>query len=301
MAEGEKMKIHYLSDIHVDHYISETIRINKQNRQIDEFFRLSGISKIPPEDRYMFIIPGDLSNYNSVAKVVLLRLKELFKYILIVPGNHDLYMCSTNQANKYKNNSFYRLKELKDFCSENDIIFLDGQIVEIDGKRFGGAGMFWDKSYYNYLEKREASDAEVLNFYDNYMNDSKFIMNGEKPYKIPLAYGGSYFKSSFDAIDYFKEQYTKLQNYNDFDNIDVMVSHYVPTIPYAMKMDYAMDRGTTFYMFDGEKDIERISPKVWLFGHMHGKFDFVHKNVRFLCNPLGYPQETLYVVDWFEI
>lgn len=294
------MKIHYLSDLHCDHYISGTGE-NKQKRQIDEFFRLSGISKIPPDERYMFIIPGDLSNYNSVAKLVLIRLNELFKYVLVTNGNHDLYMCSKSQANKYKNDSLNRLNELKQFCSENDIIFLDGQIVEIDGKKFGGLGMFWDKSYYNYLEKREASDAEVLNFYDNYMNDSRYIMRGGYPYRIPFAYGGSYFKSSFDALEYFKEQYSKLQNYNDDDNIDVLVSHYVPTIPRGTKIGYAMERGSTFYMFDGEKDIERISPKIWLFGHMHGKFDFIHKDVRFLCNPLGYPGETPYVVDWFEI
>ena len=249
----------------------------------------------------MLIIPGDLSNYNSVAKVVLLKFKELFKHVLLVNGNHDLYMCSSSQAKKYNFNSFGRLSEIKQFCSENDIIFLDGQIVEIDGKRFGGLGMFWDKSYYNYLEKREASDNEVLNFYNNYMNDSRFIMNGEEPYKVPLAYGGSYLKTSFNAIKYFEQEYKKLQMYNDYDDIDVMVSHYVPTVPHGMKTQYALERGTTFYMFDGEKDIERISPKFWLFGHMHGKFDFVHKDVRFLCNPFGYPGETPYVVDWFEI
>ncbi len=295
------MKIHYLSDLHCDHYISETKGTEKQNRQLTEFLRLTGISKIPQEERYMLIIPGDLSNYNSVAKVVLIKFKELFKHVLLVNGNHDLYMCSSSQAKKYNFNSFGRLSEIKQFCTENDIIFLDGQIVEIDGKRFGGLGMFWDKSYYNYLEKREASDNEVLNFYNNYMNDSRFIMNGEEPYKIPLAYGGSYFKTSFNAIEYFEQEYKKLQMYNDYDDIDVMVSHYVPTVPHGMKTQYALERGTTFYMFDGEKDIERIQPKIWLFGHTHDKYDFLYKDVRFLCNPFGYVGETPYVVDWFEI
>ena len=294
-------KIFYMSDLHADHYCYDTSGITKIDRQIDEFFRLSGISKIPADERYMFIIPGDLSNSNTVAKAVLKRLKDLFKYVIIVPGNHDLYMCSNTQAARYKFNSFNRIKEMKEFCSDNNIHYLDGNIIEIDGKRFGGLGMFWDKSYYNYLEKREVSDAEVLNFYDNYMNDSKYIMCGEKPYKIPLAYGGSYFKTSFNAIEFFNKEYQKLQNYNDFDNIDVMITHYVPTIPYGIKTKYAMERGTTFYMFDGEKDIERISPKIWLFGHMHDKFDFIHKDTRFLCNPLGYPGETTYTVDWFEI
>ena len=52
------MKIHYLSDLHCDHYISETKGTEKQNRQLTEFLRLTGISKIPPEERYMLINPG---------------------------------------------------------------------------------------------------------------------------------------------------------------------------------------------------------------------------------------------------
>ena len=295
------MKIHYMSDLHVDHFIFDTSNSTKINRQIDEYFKITRIDKIPEDERYMFIIPGDLSNSNTVAKAFLLRLKELFRYILLVPGNHDLYLCSKSQASKYKFDSFNRIKEMKEFCTVNNIYYLDGNIIEIDGKKFGGLGMFWDKSYYNYLEKREASDNEVLNFYDNYMNDSKFIMQGFESYKIPTTYGGNYLKTSFNAIEFFEKEYKKLLDFNDFDNIDVMITHYVPTIPHGIRTKYALERGTTFYMFDGEKDIERITPKFWLFGHMHDKFDFIHKDVRFLCNPNGYPGETPYTVDWFEL
>ena len=295
------MKIHYMSDLHVDHFVFTASTPSRRQKQIDVYFELMGLNKIPEDERYMFIIPGDLSNYNSVAKDVLLRLKQLFKYVILVPGNHDRYLVSGEQAKKYKYFSQNRIDELKKFCSDNDIIFLDGNIVEIDGKKFAGLSMFWDKFYYNKLEKREASDAEVLNFYDNYMNDSKFIMDGHEPHKISLAYGGSYYNSSFNAIKFFKQEYEKLQNLRDYDNIDVMITHYVPTIPYGMKREYAEERGTTFYMFDGEKDIERISPAVWLFGHVHNKYNFIHKNVKFLCNPHGYPGETPYRVDWFEL
>jgi Icc-related predicted phosphoesterase len=295
------MKIHYMSDLHVDHFIFDPNKVTKRNKQIDEYFKLTKIYKIPEDERYMFIIAGDLSNSNTVAKVFLKRLKELFKYVLIVPGNHDLYLTSSSQAAKYKFNSFNRITEMKEFCLENNIYYLDGQIIEIDGKKFGGLSMFWDKSYYNYLEKREASDGEVLNFYDNYMNDSKCIMDGFEPYSVPTAYGGKYFKSSFNAFTYFESEYIKLQNFNNFDNIDVMITHYTPTIPYGIRTTYALEKGSTFYMFNGEKDIERIQPKFWLFGHMHDKFDFIHKDVRFLCNPNGYPGETTYTVDSFEL
>lgn len=298
------MKIHYLSDIHIDHFVSETSNPRQIQRQLDDFFRYSKIDKLielPESERNIFIIPGDCSNYNSVAKHFLLRLKEIFKYIIIVPGNHDMYLCTSSQASKYKYQSQNRIQDMKEFCKNNNIYYLDGDIVEISGKKFAGLGMFWDKFYYNKLEKREASDNEVLNFYDNYMNDSKFIMSGHESMKIPLTYGGSFLKTSFNALEHFEKEYQKLQRFNDFDDIDVMITHYVPTIPYGMKNKYAMERGTTFYMFDGEKDIERISPKFWLFGHMHDKYDFIHKDVRFLCNPSGYPGETPYSVDWFEV
>ncbi len=295
------MKVYYMSDLHIDHYCRDTYGESKMNRQIDEFFRLSCISNIQEDERNIFIIPGDLSNSNTVAKSFLLRLKELFEYIIIVPGNHDRYLTSKSQAQKYKFQSQNRIDEMKTFCSENNIYYLDGDIIEIEGKKFGGLAMSWDKSYYNYLEKRLATDNEVLNFFDNYMNDSKYIMDGFEPMKIPLAYGGVYFKTSFNALEFFEKEYQKLQRFNDFDDIDVMISHYVPTIPHGLKLKYAQERGTTFYMFDGEKDIERISPKIWLFGHTHDKYDFIHKDTRFLCNPMGYPGETLYVVDCFEI
>lgn len=296
------MKIHYCSDTHFDHYVFETSNPKSRQRQIDIYFRdIICINNIPEDERYMFIIPGDLSNYNSVTFDVLIRLKELFKHVLITTGNHDRYLFSKTQKQKYNFQSQNRIDELKEFCSNNDIIFLDGNIVEIDGKKFAGLCMFWDKFYYNKLEKREASDTEVLNFYDNYMNDSKCILDGFEPYRIPTAYGGSYFKSSFNAIEFFKEEYKKLQNFQDYADIDVMVTHYVPTIPHGMKREYLEERGSTFYMFDGEKDIERIKPKIWLFGHMHNKYDFIHKDVRFLCNPIGYPGETLHKVDWFEL
>lgn len=295
------MKIYYSSDLHIDFYVSETKNQKQIQKAIDSYFQITGIDKIPEEERNIFIIPGDLSNYNSVAKEFIKRLKELFKYIILVPGNHDRYLCSKNQATKYNFKSQNRIDEMKQFCSENNIHYLDGNIIEIQGKKFAGLGMSWDKFYYNKLEKREASNAEVLNFYDNYMHDSKFIMDGFEPYTIPLVYGGSYFKTSLDALEFFEKEYNKLQNFNDFDNIDVMITHYVPTVPHGIRTKYALDRGSTFYMFNGEKDIERIAPKFWLFGHMHDKFDFVHKDVRFLCNPVGYPGETLYRVDWFEL
>lgn len=292
------MKIHYMSDLHFDFYINYTDKESSNKRFLNNYLQLTGILKIPEDERNILIIPGDISNTNREAKFLLKELKKLFKEIIIVTGNHDLYLHTSSQANKYKNNSWNRVKEMKDFCIENDIHLLDGGVIELQGIKFGGLGMTWDSSYYEYLTESKTNASEILSFFRNYMNDSRYILNGFKPYKIPLAYNGYDIISSWNPLKYFEEEYLKLK---EIPEVDVMITHYSPVIPENMPLKYAQEKGSTFYMFDGSEEVKRINPKFWLFGHMHNKYDFTREGTRFLCNPLGYPSETLYVLDYFEI
>jgi len=34
--------------------------------------------------------------------------------------------------------------------------------------------------------------------------------------------------------------------------------------------------------------------KYWVFGHTHDAIEYEMENVKFLCNPLGYPNESQY-------
>ena len=126
------------------------------------------------------------------------------------------------------------------------------------------------------------------------MNDAKLIFrDGKQNIKVPTAYGGSFLSSGFCPFKHFQEEYEKLQKFQDYDNIDVMISHYGPVVPDNIPEDYK-DCSTTFYYFDGSKDIERISPKYWIFGHTHNSYDFIKGNTRLICNPVGYPSENRY-------
>lgn len=219
-------------------------------------------------------------------------LKTLFRHVILVAGNHDYYLVSESQQKRYNYDSKNRFLELKRFCIDNGIHYLDGDVVCIEGYNFAGVGMYFDKYFLETLEKRSVSDGEIREFYSKSMNDINYIMFGHKPYRVPLAYGHFYIQSSLDPIEFFRKEQEKLQRINDYDNVDVMISHFCPMIPYGMPEEYIDDPVSTFFLFNGYKDIERISPKIWLYGHMHNNYDFKYKETRLLCNPLGYPGET---------
>lgn len=292
------MKIYYMSDLHFDFYINYSNKESKNKKYLDNYLQLTGVSKIPEDERNILIIPGDISNTNKEAMFLLKELKKLFKEIIIVTGNHDLYLHSSSQAHKYKNISWNRVKEMKEFCLQQNIHLLDGEVIKINDISFGGLGMTWDTSYYGFLTRSKPNNSEVLSFFRSYMNDSEYILDGFKPYKVPLAYNGYDIVSSWNPLKYFEKEYIKLK---EIPKVDVMITHYSPVIPENIPLKYADDKGSTFYMFDGSEEVKRIQPKFWLFGHMHNKYDFSKDGVRFLCNPIGYPGETSYKVDYFEI
>ena len=283
------MKIHVLSDAHADFYIKERNECHKMTKQITEFLKIIGVFEIPEQDRDVFIIPGDLGHYFIQNKEVLKELNNIFKHVILVAGNHDYYLVSKIQQKRYLNNSMNKFLELKRFCLDNSIHFLDGNVICIDGYRFAGVGMFWDSSF---AKKDNLTDYEITQMYHKEMNDVNYIMSGYAPYRVPIAYGAYYLQTSFNHKELFEKEKEKLNKITEDDMIDVMITHYLPLVPDDMPEKYLDDLSTTFYIFDGEEDIKRIKPKFWLFGHTHIKYNFEKFGTRFICNPFGYPGEN---------
>ena len=283
------MKIDYISDIHIDFRVREmNPNSPKIKKQVKELIEEIGISNSKSD---VLIIAGDLGHYFSQDSEFLLQCKEIYKHIILVRGNHDMYLVSKSQQSKYLFKSENRYLELKRFCSNNDIHYLDGNVICIDGIKIGGLGMSWDKSFLDTIT--DTSDDEVNELFIRYMNDARLIMDGE-PYYIPMAYGSSVYRSTFKHKDYFIKELDKLKN---IEPVDIMVTHYYPLssyLPVTYPKQYKEDVCSTFYMFNGEQELKRINPKYWIFGHMHKEYDFFFDNTNLLCNPLGYPGERTY-------
>lgn len=290
------MKIDYMSDNHIDFYITEH---NPQSAKFEKQLK-SYIDSLKPNNHDVLIIAGDLGHYFPQDSAFLLKMKEYYDNIVIVPGNHDMYLVSGGQESKYQWDSWNRVLEMKYFCRDNGIHYLDGNIVNIKGINFGGCGMSWDGSYANQMVdeckaigyKEEDceyySEGELVEHWKNTMNDCKrMFMDGKRNLRIPLAYGSYYTQTSYDPLKFFKSQYAKLQK---IDKVDVMVSHYGPKIPDKLPEGYKTVM-TSFYYFDGLKDIQRIKPKFWIYGHTHSVYNDMYESCNLLTNPIGYPGE----------
>jgi len=288
------MKIDYTSDCHLDFWISELNPGTKLDNKIASYCTSTGMHGAD-----VLIIAGDLGHYFVQDSTFLLHVKTLYKHVFVVTGNHDMYLVSNKIREKYKFNSHNRVNEMKEFCKNNDIHYLEGNTVEIEGVTFGGTGMSWDISYLLRDEKplTEFNEydqvmwrREAIRLFDRDLNDSRLIYEG-KPYldyNNPYAYH-SRIKPPFDALTYFESEMNKLKS---IKHADVIISHYGPVVPDSLPDKHKNDT-TTFYYFDGSKEIERISPKFWIFGHTHDKFNFKANKTNFVSNPIGYPGENL--------
>ena len=281
------MKFDYISDIHLDFHCTEYRTTHKNfYKDIEAFAK----RLLPPKPSPTLLIAGDTGHRFEQDSYLLTVLLRTYSNILLVHGNHEGYLITDSIRAKYKNNSFLRLAEMKDFCdSTPGLHFLDGNTITIDSITYGGCGMSWDKTHYEFLCESEVSTSEVVSFYKRYLNDYRNISCGTAPYKIPTGYGASVFCGDFDPIRFFESQYNKLKS---IEKADVVLTHYAPLLHPSMPEQYKHHLGTSFYYFNGKEIIDTLAPKVWVFGHTHAPAHDIVDNTTYLCNPYGYPREN---------
>ncbi len=243
------MLIDYISDLHIDTYRFDTstfVQYVFKNKKAN----------------YLFI-GGDISPFYKNIKDLLKELSPLYKKIFIVMGNHDLYQEIIN--NKHYNTFYMKYEFLKKELSFDNVIFLDGQLIQLEDKVISGLTMWYN---YDYIKSKKLFDK----YWFRFMLDSKETL------------------SLNDSYDFYNYQIKKLEAiYNN--KIDLFISHIKPLINEEFfEGKYRNSPFNTFFCFDGEKYIKNI--KHWIFGHTHDKKQFKYKGTKFYSNPFGYPNEN---------
>jgi Icc-related predicted phosphoesterase len=285
----KKLNIDYISDIHLDFWISEQdTNSPKFKKRLEAFVKII----LPETPSTVLILAGDQGHYFKQDKEFLLELLKTYTKILLVPGNHDMYLVSKKAQNKYKLESQNRIDEVKEFCYDTPgLYYLDGKVVEIDGFSFGGLGMWHDDSYGKLLGY---SSDEVYENWKQVMNDSNLIFKDSKSnYSYDYGYGSREKVVSFDPRIKFKEEMKKLKDIEEVLSPDVMITHYGPIIPPNLADDYK-NITTSHYYFDGSNFIFNNKPKLWIHGHTHTQYNFMYRDTNIVTNPLGYPSENTY-------
>ena len=254
---NKKLLVDFISDIHIDFYNYEIIA----QYLIDE-----KASKI-------LIISGDIGHYIKDNLNFVKILANVYEHVLIVLGNHDLYIEDLFNDSKLKME--YSIKE---YNKIKNVHCFNGDTIEIENIVFGGSMSWYDGSYIKkYFNNMFRED--ILNLWKKTIYDSEKIFFNNK-----------------NKIDFlsqiFMSEYLKLNNIKN--EIDVMITHINPSILQIHQNKRFEDNITTgFFCFDGYNLYKDTNIKYWFFGHTHDNLYFKHENIEFLCNPFGYPRESM--------
>lgn len=249
------MKISYVSDLHLDFHVPFTKNQIKFKRSTQEFTQ--SLISTDYGDKETLVVAGDISHFNLQSLWCIEELAKCYQQVLIVAGNHDYYLISKNQSNKYKNSSKNRVSELKNMISnvENAHVFDESNILfEYKGVEFGGVSMWYP-----------IGTISQKMFFNNISNDSKLIK----------------------GLDIQKEHIKNQMQYESLlkKDIDVMISHF-PVINIDSHFKY---NSTACYL----TPVRDITAKHWVFGHSHEQKVYEKPYCIFYMNAIGYPEEGL--------
>jgi len=260
--------IDYISDPHWDIYFSSSSPMKIKN--LDKYFE----KYFSKKNSDTLIIAGDTGHYPVQDLFVMNYLKEHYKNILIVMGNHNLYNVSADQRYKFKHWKD-KFEFQKNLFQESGIIVLDGDIAEIDGVKIGGSMGWYDGSYYYAYGGFSPYGESLLSFWKRYMNDF---------HRIPCLQ---------DFTDIWVQEKMKIDKVLDL--CDVMVTHFQPSISHAVfHPDYHYNNSNAFYSFNYDEQLESLkTTKFWVYGHTHNRMEVQYTDsLKLLCNPFGYKDEN---------
>ena len=223
------MKIELLSDIHF------------------EFHRDKGksfLDSLDPSDVDVLVLAGDIALAPDIARLLGLFC-EKYPKVVYVHGNHEYY----------KHGVMVNVQTEQALTENDNLIWLNNKVVEIDGVRFIG-GTMWFK------------DDPLSAKYRSYMSDFSVIPD----------FTDWVFEENAKTIKLFDE---KMQ-YGD-----VVVTHHLPTNQ-SIAPFFKGDPLNPFFLCDQEAFIRYVKPALWLHGHTHASMDYEIGSTRVVCNPFGY-------------
>jgi predicted phosphodiesterase len=229
------MKFEVISDLHLEF---------KENT-----FALEELLNHPYAEN--LIIAGDLCTMPMLEEIVS-ELSRVYRYIIYVMGNHELYRDSFLNAS-YKEIA----KKLK------NVKILERGMTKIDGVKISGATMWFQDDSFNRLYEKQLNDFVMIrDFRTNVYNVNRESINWlERTFeKNEVDIMVSHHLPFLECID---SQY-KISELNRFFCTDL----------------------------NKERSKWKSKPKIWVFGHTHTAFDSIVENIRCVCNPLGYPHEN---------
>ena len=271
------LNVSYISDVHIDHHLKDcTLRKAKsyeKNYLLPKGFDMDQKGEV-------ICLAGDIFDKHESAFNVFSAFKSFYEEVIYVYGNHECYVYSKQLLHTED-----KLSHIRQAAKDTGVHMLEGTTVNIQGVTFGGSSAWYDFSYG--IQKHGNSFSSMLEHWKNYMSDATLVYDS---YTLQNTYP---YTKRIPSLDFKRFMLKRLEEVKRLpENVDVMVTHIGPKVPDALPLEY-QNASTGFYFFDGEDEVVRIQPEVWIFGHTHNNYDEIFYETRLICNPYGYPSERL--------
>lgn len=252
-----ELKVDYVSDIHLTHYVKYDADISVINK-----FIMKNIGNQSKGE--ILVIAGDIDENLDRVNAVLNCCLDYYEKVIFVSGNHEYYiphikfLYMDEKAKEYEYNSINKIIRLNELYGDNEnIIFLDRNSYNNGIFKYKDFLIAGDTLWY-----LPRSFLDWHYYYPN-SNDSRFIMSDlNKREKITNMHNES------------MQWYESLPN-----NLDLMISH-VPPIKNKNNK-----RGNNCCYFNEVKDIKSSN---WIYGHDHKSNEVIINDTKFVTNPWGY-------------
>jgi predicted phosphohydrolase len=264
------MKIHILSDLHVEFYDDPKVLCEKINALYPN---------VAEDD--ILIIAGDLGvagtskKLNDEYKFMLKYFGKKWNSVFYVAGNHEYY-------DRKKTETIQDISDvIEAYCVECGIIFLDNDIFETSGYIFVGTTLWTnvdETAYENMNDKLQAilSRDEVVSIHKSNVKWLDTTLGKIKKLK--------------EKDD--ERKYQELQ-----DKPVIVITHHLPIKEIVHKKFLGEEYSLTNsgYFSNLNTLVEKHSDIIchWYHGHMHEAYKKKVYDIMFCANPMGYPDEEM--------
>lgn len=257
-------KFDIISDLHIDQWSK------KYNNKYPCGEIKEAPFKFPDKTGDYLIIAGDISDNLQLSIDYMVEISKFYKKVLFVDGNHEHVI-------KYPNLYSYDEINKKIKETKNDkLIYLCKESYIIDDTVFIGKSGWW-----NYNDNDTDSIEINKKYFDNWI--SSFTVQDN------LTFIDNVTKKSLSDFESLKTEIEKYQKIDAIKNI-VIVTHTLPHNKYCDHtndyLSFATEVNTKFSeLFDYDK------LNYWIFGHTHKISNDNFRNINFICNPRGRPED----------
>lgn len=191
----------------------------------------------------VLVVPGDLSSARGLLASLRILCESTDKPIVYVHGNHEFYGSSRPAV----------LDTMKRATADaRHLHFLDCGAVTIDGQRFVGTPLWFQKS-----------------------SAPRWAMND---FSVIEKFGDWVYSENGRARAYLADT---------MQEGDVVVTHYLPT-EQSVAPQFKGNPLNPFFLCDMTVPILAKRPRLWLHGHTHSSCRYTVGGTEVVCNPWGY-------------